>query len=47
MSNHLSRYRRTLLSYCNGKVLEMGIGTGINFQFYGSDVDEIVGVDWS
>lgn len=29
-SNKYGKYRRTLLSYAEGRVLEMGIGTGIN-----------------
>ena len=29
-SNKYGRYRKTLLSYAEGRVLEMGIGTGIN-----------------
>lgn len=37
-SNKLSRYRRRLLSYASGRVLEMGIGTGANLPFYSSEV---------
>ena len=46
-SNKYGRYRKTLLSYAEGRVLEMGIGTGINLQYYGPRVKELVGVDWS
>ena len=33
-SNKFGHYRRTLLSYAEGRVLEMGIGTGANFPYY-------------
>jgi Methyltransferase domain len=46
-SNKYGKYRRTLLSYADGRVLEMGIGTGINLQYYGPHLKEVVGVDWS
>ena len=46
-SNKYGRYRKTLLSYAEGRVLEMGIGTGVNLQYYGPRVKELVGVDWS
>ena len=36
------------MSYAEGRVLEMGIGTGTNLQYYnGPKIDELVGVDWS
>ena len=52
-SNKFAKYRRTLLSYADGRVLEMGVGTGANLAFYSSEtgkeslVTEVVGVDWS
>ena len=47
-SNKLGLYRRTLLSYAEGRVLEMGVGTGSNLGFYdGPKITELVGVDWS
>jgi predicted TPR repeat methyltransferase len=46
-SNKLSRYRRTLLSYATGRVLEMGVGTGVNIPYYRSCVSELIGIDWS
>ena len=33
-SNKFGKYRKTLLSYAQGRVLEMGIGTGTNLQYY-------------
>ena len=46
-SNKISKYRRTLLSYAEGDVLEMGCGTGANFSHYTSRVDKVLAVDWS
>ena len=46
-SNKFSRYRRRLLSYASGRVLEVGVGTGANLPYYRSSVYELVGVDWS
>jgi predicted TPR repeat methyltransferase len=46
-SNKLGQYRKTLLSYADGQVLEMGVGTGVNLPFYTSRVTGLVGVDWS
>lgn len=33
-SNKFGKYRRVLLSYAEGEVLELGIGTGKNLEFY-------------
>jgi ubiquinone/menaquinone biosynthesis C-methylase UbiE len=30
----LGRYRRKLLSHLNGKILEVGVGTGVNLKYY-------------
>jgi len=46
-SNKYQRYRKILLSYAEGRVLEMGVGTGTNLSFYPRRVSEFVGVDWS
>jgi predicted TPR repeat methyltransferase len=46
-SNKISRYRKRLLSYASGRVIELGVGTGANLPFYRGDVDEVIGVDWS
>lgn len=37
--------RRELLAGARGRVLEIGVGTGVNLPFYPSGVDEIVAVD--
>lgn len=46
-SNKLSRFRRRLLTYASGRVLEVGVGTGANIPYYRGDVTELIGVDWS
>ncbi|MEO7206585.1 MAG: class I SAM-dependent methyltransferase [Steroidobacteraceae bacterium] len=38
-------YRKRVLSQAHGRVLEIGIGSGLNLPFYGSQVDEILGLD--
>ena len=46
-SNKFSRYRKRLLSYASGRVVEFGVGTGANLPYYRYDVEELVGIDWS
>lgn len=41
-----SKYRERALGLVNGKVLEVGVGTGKNFQYYPRNV-EVIGVDFS
>jgi ubiquinone/menaquinone biosynthesis C-methylase UbiE len=38
-------YRRRVISGSRGRVLEIGIGSGLNLPFYPSDVTEIVGLE--
>lgn len=38
-------YRQRVLSAAQGRVLEIGIGSGMNFPFYGSRVTEMVGLE--
>ena len=46
MSNReLVEYRRRCLSIARGRVLEIGIGSGINLPFYGREVSAIYGID--
>src|SRR6266851_2567133 len=46
MSNRrLIEYRRRVLSQAGGRVLEIGIGSGLNLPFYGSQVASVYGID--
>ena len=38
-SNKLGKYRRIVLSYAEGKCLEVGVGTGENLKHYPKDVN--------
>jgi ubiquinone/menaquinone biosynthesis C-methylase UbiE len=41
----LQAYRRRLVPAAEGRVLEIGIGSGLNLPFYGPGVTEVVGLD--
>jgi len=41
----LSAYRRRLLSDAEGRVLEIGVGSGLNLQFYGPATSELLALD--
>ena len=46
MSNHrLVEYRRRMVPQARGRVLEIGIGSGLNLPFYGGQVASIHGID--
>jgi ubiquinone/menaquinone biosynthesis C-methylase UbiE len=44
-NRELRPYRERVLSQAHGRVLEIGIGSGLNLPLYGSRVDTILGLD--
>ena len=44
-NRELDPYRRRLVSQARGRVLEIGIGSGLNLSLYGPAVEEILGID--
>ena len=41
----LAAYRRRVLAGAEGRVLEIGIGPGLNLPFYRSTVSQVIGLD--
>ena len=41
----LAKYRREVVAAASGRVLEVGIGSGLNLPFYGKQVEIVVGID--
>ena len=41
----LGAYRSRVVPAASGRVLEVGIGSGLNLPFYGRSVSEIVGIE--
>ncbi|VFU16743.1 Phospholipid methyltransferase (plasmid) [Methylocella tundrae] len=41
----LGKYRRELVSQARGRVLEIGVGSGLNLPFYGGGAESIIGLD--
>jgi ubiquinone/menaquinone biosynthesis C-methylase UbiE len=44
-NGRLAPYRQRLLSKAKGRVLEIGVGSGLNLAFYSHSVTEIVGLE--
>lgn len=42
---HLARYRDEVVGSARGRVLEIGIGSGLNLRYYSDKVDCVVGLD--
>ncbi len=44
-NRELAAYRQRVVPAAHGRVLEIGIGSGLNLPFYGSEVNEVIGLD--
>jgi ubiquinone/menaquinone biosynthesis C-methylase UbiE len=42
---HLARYRTEVVGSARGRVLEIGVGSGLNLRYYGEKVERVVGLD--
>jgi ubiquinone/menaquinone biosynthesis C-methylase UbiE len=42
---HLTKYRRAVIAAARGRVLEIGVGSGLNLPLYGSQVESVFGID--
>jgi ubiquinone/menaquinone biosynthesis C-methylase UbiE len=42
---HLTEYRRAVVAAARGRVLEIGVGSGLNFSLYGKQVELVYGID--
>ena len=43
--DQLAKYRRDVVASARGRVVEIGIGSGLNFPFYSKEVELVVGID--
>lgn len=43
--DQLAKYRREVVAAAEGRVLEIGVGSGLNFPFYGNRVEALIGID--
>lgn len=41
----LVRYRSAVVGAARGRVLEIGVGSGLNLPFYGAQVEHVLGID--
>ncbi len=41
----LTKYRRAAVATARGRVLEIGVGSGLNFRLYGKQVEFVYGID--
>ena len=41
----LEKYRREVVGAATGRVLEVGVGSGLNFPFFGKQVEIVFGID--
>lgn len=44
-ADELAELRRAVLPAARGRVLELGVGSGLNLPFYDGDVEAVVGID--
>jgi ubiquinone/menaquinone biosynthesis C-methylase UbiE len=44
-TDRLQKYRRVVVAAAQGRVLEVGVGSGLNFSYYGERVEIVYGID--
>ena len=45
--DQLQEYRQAVIAAASGRVLEIGVGSGLNFSFYRKEADTVIGLDHS
>ena len=43
--DQLQEYRQAVITAASGRVLEIGVGSGLNFSFYRKEADTVIGLD--